>query len=28
MAGNNATSPNAWAVIGWNEITEGTYLDP
>jgi len=26
--GNAATAPNAWGVISWNEIAEGTYLDP
>jgi hypothetical protein len=28
MVGTNSTTPNAWGVISWNEITEGTYLDP
>ncbi len=28
MAGNGATSPDAWGFISWNEIAEGTYLDP
>ena len=28
MAGNNLTAPDVWGVISWNEITEGTYLDP
>ena len=27
-AGNAATGPEAWALISWNEITEGTYVDP
>jgi hypothetical protein len=26
--GNGRTAPSAWAVISWNEIAEGTYLDP
>ena len=26
--GNSATSPAAWGVISWNEIAEGTYIDP
>jgi hypothetical protein len=26
--GNGATKPDAWAVISWNEIAEGTYIDP
>lgn len=26
--GNGATSPTAWGVISWNEIAEGTYVDP
>ncbi|MDX6701604.1 MAG: hypothetical protein QOF26_1830 [Baekduia sp.] len=28
FAGNAATRPDAWALISWNEITEGTYVDP
>jgi hypothetical protein len=28
FAGNAATHPEAWALISWNEITEGTYVDP
>ena len=28
IEGNAATSPNAWAIISWNEIAEGTYIDP
>ena len=28
FAGNAATRPEAWALISWNEITEGTYVDP
>jgi hypothetical protein len=28
FAGNAATHPDAWALISWNEITEGTYVDP
>ncbi len=27
-AGNRATRPEAWALISWNEIVEGTYVDP
>jgi hypothetical protein len=27
-AGNKASNPDAWALISWNEITEGTYIDP
>jgi hypothetical protein len=26
--GNARTRPDAWALISWNEITEGTYVDP
>jgi hypothetical protein len=26
--GNKASNPDAWALISWNEITEGTYVDP
>lgn len=26
--GNSATHPDDWALISWNEITEGTYVDP
>jgi hypothetical protein len=26
--GNAATSPDAWGLISWNEVTEGTYIDP
>jgi hypothetical protein len=26
--GNKASTPDAWVVISWNEITEGTYLVP
>ncbi|HXR41091.1 MAG TPA: hypothetical protein VN738_01720 [Acidothermaceae bacterium] len=26
--GNLASHPDAWALISWNEITEGTYIDP
>jgi hypothetical protein len=26
--GNRASAPDAWALISWNEITEGTYIDP
>jgi hypothetical protein len=26
--GNRATNPDAWAFISWNEIVEGTYIDP
>ncbi len=28
FAGNGTTRPEAWALISWNEITEGTYIDP
>lgn len=28
FAGNRATAPEAWALISWNEISEGTYIDP
>jgi hypothetical protein len=28
FAGNSRTRPDAWALISWNEITEGTYVDP
>jgi hypothetical protein len=28
FTGNAATGPDAWALISWNEITEGTYVDP
>jgi hypothetical protein len=28
FAGNAATRPEAWALISWNEITEGTHVDP
>lgn len=28
MAGNGATAPDAWGFISWNEIAEGTYIDP
>lgn len=28
FAGNAATRPDAWALISWNEITEGTHVDP
>lgn len=28
MAGNGSTAPDAWGFISWNEIAEGTYLDP
>jgi hypothetical protein len=27
-AGNATTHPDAWALISWNEVTEGTYVDP
>lgn len=26
--GNLPTAPEAWGLISWNEITEGTYIDP
>lgn len=26
--GNAASRPDAWGLISWNEITEGTYVDP
>jgi hypothetical protein len=26
--GNRSSNPDAWALISWNEITEGTYIDP
>jgi hypothetical protein len=26
--GNGATHPDAWTFISWNEIAEGTYVDP
>jgi hypothetical protein len=26
--GNLATHPDAWGLISWNEITEGSYVDP
>ncbi|HEX3298502.1 MAG TPA: hypothetical protein VHW68_00145 [Actinomycetota bacterium] len=26
--GNAATAPDAWTLISWNEIAEGTYVDP
>jgi hypothetical protein len=28
FAGNATTHPDAWALISWNEIVEGTYVDP
>jgi len=28
IEGNAATKPDAWGVISWNEIAEGTYIDP
>ena len=28
FAGNSAAHPDAWLVISWNEITEGTYILP
>jgi hypothetical protein len=28
IEGNGATKPDAWGVISWNEIAEGTYIDP
>jgi hypothetical protein len=28
FAGNATTRPDAWALISWNEIVEGTYVDP
>ena len=27
-AGNARTSPDAWGVISWNEVVEGTYIEP
>ncbi len=26
--GNAASNPDAWALISWNEVTEGTYVEP
>jgi hypothetical protein len=26
--GNSASRPDAWTLISWNEIAEGTYIDP
>ena len=28
MSGNGSTSPDAFGLISWNEIAEGTYIDP
>jgi hypothetical protein len=28
FAGNNRTHPDAWGLISWNEVAEGTYVDP
>lgn len=28
FAGNSRSTPDAWALISWNEITEGTYVEP
>lgn len=28
FAGNSRSSPDAWALISWNEITEGSYVEP
>jgi hypothetical protein len=28
FAGNSATNPDAWALISWNEISEGSYVMP
>lgn len=28
FVGNSATSPDAWALISWNEIAEGSYVVP
>lgn len=28
MSGNGSTSPDAFGFISWNEIAEGTYIDP
>ena len=26
--GNLASNPDAWALISWNEVVEGTYVEP
>lgn len=26
--GNSATNPDGWALISWNEVVEGTYVEP
>jgi hypothetical protein len=28
FAGNSATKPDDFGLISWNEITEGSYVDP
>jgi len=28
FSGNVQSTPDAWGLISWNEITEGTYIDP
>ena len=28
FSGNNRTHPDAWGLISWNEVAEGTYVDP
>jgi hypothetical protein len=28
FTGNAATKPDAFGLISWNEITEGSYIDP
>jgi hypothetical protein len=27
-AGNSASNPDAWVLISWNEVAEGTYVEP
>jgi hypothetical protein len=27
-AGNARTNPDAWGLISWNEVVEGTYIEP
>ena len=26
--GNDAADPDGWTLISWNEVAEGTYVDP
>jgi hypothetical protein len=28
FAGNAKTAPDAWGLISWNEVVEGTYIEP